>query len=741
MASSKQVVGNPTPRVEGELKVSGEAKYAVDITRPGMLWGKLLRSPIASGRIKKIDSSKALTLTGVHAVVTGEDCTGLKIGRRLYDMPILADGEVRFIGEKVAAVAAESELIAEEAVNLIEVEYEETEPILDPVETMKPGARLIHPDVMNYKGLPKPLKEPSNDFIYITWGRGDIETGFRQADVIVENTFTTPVVHHAYIEPHSCVVDTAPDGSAQFWSCSKVPYGVREQVANALKLPQEKLTFNPVYIGGDYGGKGDFMDLAVVYLLSKKAGRPVKLVMDYEEEFMAGNPRHASIVHVKTGVKKDGTLVAQHLNFIFDSGAYGAFKPNAFLNGPHLSAGPYNIPHVFIEEHMVYTNKIPCGHMRSPGDPQGFFANESQMDLVARKLGMEPIKFRQKNVMHDGDIDPTGEEISYIKTDETLKKALEDSGYHRPKPKNVGRGVGLVQWTPAGGIGTVAITLDDKGIATISSAMLDQGGGTYTILAEIVAEELKMPLGQIKVQLLNTAEGKKDTGVGGSRATRVYGNAGYEAALKAVEAIKQAAAEQMGVPANEITLAKGAALHPRMERRSTYGELVKAKGSPITVEGTFNDTSKIHAASMCVQVAEVAVDPDTGQVELKKFTSTHNTGTVLNPLMHQGQIEGGTMTGIGYALMEQVVINDGKVGTTHFGEYKIPTFKDVPPFRSSVTEQPKGAGPYNSMPIGETANIPTAAAIANAIEDACGVRIKSLPITAEKVYEALHGTK
>jgi CO/xanthine dehydrogenase Mo-binding subunit len=741
MASSKQVVGNPTPRVEGELKVSGEAKYAVDITRPGMLWGKLLRSPIASGKIRRIDASKALALPGVHGVVTGEDCTGLKIGRRLYDMPILADGEVRFIGEKVAAVAAETELIAEEAVNLIEVEYEETEPILDPVETMKPGARLIHPNVMNYKGLPKPLKEPSNDFIYMTWGRGDIETGFRQADIIVENTFTTPVVHHSYIEPHSCVVDTAPDGSAQFWSCSKVPYGVREQVGNALQIAQEKLVFNPVYIGGDFGGKGDFMDLAVVYLLSKKAGRPVKLVMDYDEEFAAGNPRHASIVYVKTGVKKDGTLVAHHLNFTFDSGAYGAFKPNAFLNGPHLSAGPYNIPHVFIEEHMVYTNKIPCGHMRSPGDPQGFFANESQMDLVAKRLEMDPIKFRQKNFMHDGDIDPTGEEISYIKTDETLKRALEDSGYHRPKPKNIGRGVGLVQWTPAGGIGTVAITLDEKGIATISSAMLDQGGGTYTILSEIVAEELKIPLSQIKVQLLNTAEGKKDTGVGGSRATRVYGNAGYEAALKAVDAIKQAAAEQMGTSADQITLAKGAALHPRMERRLSYAEIVRTKGSPIVVEGNFNDTSKIHAASMCVQVAEVEVDPETGQVELKKFTSTHNTGTVLNPLMHQGQIEGGTMTGIGYALMEQIMINDGKVSTTNFGEYKIPTIKDVPSFKSSVTEQPKGAGPYNSMPIGETANIPTAAAIANAVEDACGVRIKSLPITAEKIYEALHGTK
>jgi CO/xanthine dehydrogenase Mo-binding subunit len=741
MASSKQVVGNPTPRVEGELKVSGEAKYAVDITRPGMLWGKLLRSPIASGRIKRIDASKALALPGVHTVVTGEDCTGLKIGRRLYDMPILADGEVRFVGEKVAAVAADTELIAEEAVNLIEVEYEETEPILDPVETMKPGARLIHPDVVNYKGLPKPLKEPTNDFIYMTWGRGDIETGFRQADVIVENTFTTPVVHHSYIEPHSCVVDTAPDGSAKFWSCSKVPYGVREQVANALQIPQEKLVFNPVYIGGDFGGKGDFMDLAVVYLLSKKAGRPVKLVMDYDEEFAAGNPRHASIVHVKTGVKKDGTIVAHHMNFIFDSGAYGAFKPNAFLNGPHLSAGPYNIPHAFIEEHMVYTNKIPCGHMRSPGDPQGFFANESQMDLVAKRLGMDPIKFRQKNFMHDGDIDPTGEEYSYIKTDETLKKALEDSGYQRPKPKNVGRGVGLVQWTGASGVGTVAITLDEKGVATISSAMLDQGGGTYTILSEIVAEELKIPLNQIKVQLLNTAEGKKDTGVGGSRATRVYGNAAYEAALKAVEAIKRAAAEQMGASPDQITLAKGAALHPRMERRLSYAEIVKAKGSPIVAEASYNDNTKIHAASLCVQVAEVEVDPETGQVELKKFTSTHNTGTVLNPLMHQGQIEGGTMTGIGYALMEHVIISDGKVATTNFGEYKIPTIKDVPPFRSSVTEQPQGAGPYNSMPIGETANIPTAAAIANAVEDACGVRIKSLPITAEKIYEALHETK
>ena len=508
-------------------------------------------------------------------------------------MPIIADGEVRFIGEKVAAVAADSEEIAEEALNLIEVEYEETEPLLDPVEALKPGAKLLHPDVMNYKGLPNPLKEPTNDFVYVTWGKGDPEAGFRQADVIVENTFTTPVVHQSYIEPHSCVVSTAADGSAEFWSCSKVPYGVREQVANALKLPQEKLNFNPVYIGGDFGGKGDFMDLAVVYLLSKKAGRPVKLVMDYEEEFTAGNPRHASIIHVKTGVKKDGTLVAHRMSFIFDSGAYGAFKPNAFLNGPHLSAGPYKIPHVFIEEHMVYTNKIPCGHMRSPGDPQGFFANESQLDMIAKKLGMDPIKLRQKNFMHDGDIDPTGEEYSYIKTDETLKKALDDSGYQKPKPKNVGRGIALVQWTPAGGIGTVAISLDEKGVATISSAMADQGAGTYTVLSEIVAEELKIPLSQIKVQQLDTQKGTK-----GYRASVAAGRHGSTATPVMRQRSRPSMRSNKRRPSrwalspDQIILAKGAALHPRMERRLTYGEIVKANGAPIAVDATFNDNSK-----------------------------------------------------------------------------------------------------------------------------------------------------
>ena len=475
----------------------------------------------------------------MKAVITGEDVAGLKIGRRFYDMPILADGVVRFIGEKVAAVAAESELIAEQALTLIEVEYEELEPVLDPVKAMEPSAPILHPDVMHYKGLPEKLQAPSNDFIYKIWKKGDISIGFKQADLIVENTFTTKQVHQAYIEPHSCVVKAVPSGEAEIWSCSKIPYAIREMVANAVRIPAEKLVVHPVYIGGDFGGKASFMDIAVCYFLSLKGGHPVKMVMDYDEEFVAGNPRHASIIKVNTGVKRDGTLVAHHMEFIFDSGAYGAFKPMIFLTGPEAAAGPYNIPHVLIEEHMVYTNKVPCGHMRAPGNPQGSFANESQMDLAARKLGMEPAEFRKKNLMHDGDISPIGEEISHIKAEETLHKALRESGYYKPKPKNVGRGITMVQWLPNGGQGSVALKIDEQGMITLASAMLDQGSGTYTVLCEIVAEELKVPLEKILVETLDTSRGVKDTGVGASRSTRVYGNAAYDAAVKAVNEIKE----------------------------------------------------------------------------------------------------------------------------------------------------------------------------------------------------------
>ena len=736
--AAKPIVGNPTPRVEGAEKVTGQAVYAVDVTLPGMLWGKVLRSPLSYGRIKRVDFSKALHVPGVKAIATGKDVAGWLIGRRIYDMPILAEDVVRFIGEKVAAVAAESEEIAEQALDLIEVEYEELKPLLDPEEALKPSAPILHPNVMNYKGLLHPIEAPTNACVQLSWKKGDIEEGFKQADVIVENTFSTQVVHQAYIEPHSCVVKADESGGAEIWACSKVPFELRQQVATAVQVPQEKIVVNPCYIGGDFGGKGDFMDVAVCYVLSKKSSQPVKMVMDYAEEFIAGNPRHASIVKVKTGVNKDGRLVAHHMDFIFDSGAYGAFKPIGFLIGAQEAAGPYKIPHVLLEEKIVYTNKIPCGHMRAPGDPQGFFANEGHMELVAQRLGLDPVEFRKLNLMHDGDESPTGEVIPHIKAEQTLDRALKDSGYYKPKKINVGRGVAMAQWLALGGECYVFVKIDERGAITLSSAVLDQGAGIYTLMRQIVAEELKVPLDSILVETLDTTKVAKDSGVGGSRSTRVHGNAAYEAATKARDEMIKVAAQAMGAAPERLLLSNGGVLHKRAEQQMTYAEVVRAKGSPINTQGYYNNVKIGPEASMCAQVVEVEVDPESGEVKVRQITTAHHTGTVINPLMHQGQIDGGVVMGLGYALMEQVLIDDGKVITTNFGDYKIPTIRDIPFLKTTVMEQHVGSGPYSSMSIGEIAIIPLAGAIANAVADAVGVRIKSLPITAEKVLTALN---
>jgi len=733
-----QVVGKPTPRVEGELKVTGKALYSADFKFPDSLWGKCLRSPIPYGRIRRIDTSKALNVPGVKAVFTGQDVTGLRIGRCIYDTPIVADGVVRFIGEKVAAVAAESRLAAEQAIDLIEVEYEELEPLLDPVEAAKPDAPVLHPDLLSYRGLPVPVENLSNVFAYLKWGKGNVEEGFKHADIIVENTFTTQVTHQSYLEPHACVVKADASGSAEIWSCSKTPFAVRGQLANCIGIAKEKLVFHPTHIGGDFGGKGGFMDVPVAYFLSKKSGQPVRMIMDYTEELTAGNPRHAAIIKIKTGVKKDGKIVAHHLDFLFDSGAYASMKPAGYLIGASTCAGPYKIENCLIEERMVYTNKIPCGHMRAPGDPQGFFANESQLDMVARKLGMDPAEFKRKNMLRDGDETPTGGHISHIRGEEALQKALELSDYSKPKPKNVGRGLSFSEWSPSGGEGNVFVTIEDNGKVKVITPVVDQGAGVLTVIVQVVGEELGVPADEIELKQADSTIVPSDGGVGGSRATRVYGNASFEAGIKAREELFAFAAQALEVEPKELTLDRGAVAHNPSKRKMSFSEIVKFKGAPIYVRGYYKSSEKSHDASVSAQIAEVHVDPETGKITLRNMVSAHTTGKVINPLMHQGQIEGGVVFGLGYALTEEVMFDGPKITTTNFGEFKIPNITDIPPLKTHVMENvPAGPGPYNSLAIGEVANVPTAAAVANAVADACGVRIMDLPVTSEKVYRAL----
>ncbi len=733
-------VGIPSPRVEGEQKVGGGALYASDVVLPDMMWTKVLRSPITHGRIKSVDVSKALALPGVKVVLTGADLAGARIGKKIVDMPLLADGVVRYAGEKVAAVAAESEAVADAAVNLIDVEYEELPVLIDALEALAPEAPLLHPNLAEYKGLLHKIETPSNAFVRLNWKKGEVEAGFRQSDVVLENTFTVPAVHQAYIEPHCSLVRINADGTAEIWSSNKSPFALRDQVGSALGISPASLIIRPCYVGGDFGGKGDGNDVALCYALAQKSGRPVKLLIDYAEELVAGNPRHGAVITVKTGVKKNGILIAQHVRFIFDSGAYGAYRPQGYLVGAHDAPGPYRVPNCLVEEIYVYTNKMPCGYMRAPGHLQAMFACESQADLVARRLGIAPTEFRRMNLMHDGDTAPLGEVIPHVKATETLSKALNESGYERAKGKNIGRGCAVADWVSKGGESYVRLRVDADGVVMLSSAVTDTGPGVFTMMRQVVGEELKVPLDAIEVEMLDSSKVVKDTGVRGSSSTRVHGTAALDASRKLREEILRVAGQLMEASPDELIVYDGGVTHGRAERRMTYGEIVRAHGSPLTAEGHYVNMADGPEASLVAQVAEVEVDAETGEVRVIQLTTAHNTGTILNPLTHQGQIDGGVIMGMGYGTIENLGYDEsGKVLATNLGEYKIPNIQDIPELQTAILQSDFGSGPYNSMSIGETALIPTAAAIANAVEDAVGVRIKSLPITAEKVLNALKG--
>ena len=733
-------VGIPSPRVEGEQKVAGTALYAVDVVLPDLLWAKALRSPIPHARIKRIDTARARALPGVKAVLTGADLSGAKIGKKIVDMPLLAENIVRFAGEKVAAVAAESQAIANAALDLIDVEYEELPAVTDVLEAMQASAPLLHPNLADYKGLLHKIEAPSNVFVHLSWKKGVVEEGFRQSDVVVENTYSVSAVHQAYIEPHCALVRVGPDGSAEVWSSNKSPFGMRDAVGNALQIAPASLVIHPCYVGGDFGGKGDGNDVALCYALARKAGRPVKLLIDYTEELTAGNPRHGAVIKIKTGVKSNGIIIAEHIEFVFDSGAYGSYRPQGYLVGAHDAPGPYRVANCLVEEKYVYTNKMPCGYMRAPGHLQGFFASESQMDLVAKRLGMDPAEFRRMNFMQDGDASPLGEVVPHVKATETLTRALDASGFKQPKRKNVGRGCAIADWVSKGGESYAVIKIADDGSITLASAVTDTGPGVFTMMRQIVGEELKVPLDSVAVEMLDSDRVVKDTGVRGSSSTRVHGGSALDASRRAREAILNIAAQAMHAKPEELMLFDGGVTHGRAERRMTYAEIARAHGGAIVAEGHYVNMADGPEASLVAQVAEVEVDEETGAVRVTQLTTSHNTGTILNPLTHQGQIDGAAVMGFGYSVVENIAYDEsGKVLATHLGDYKIPSIKDVPPLKTTILQSDFGSGPYNSMSIGETALIPTAAAIANAVEDAVGVRIKSLPITAEKVLSAMKG--
>ena len=736
------VVGKPVTREDGPDKVSGELIYPADIVLPGMIWGKVLRSPFPHARIVHIDASRAMSLAGVRAVITGEDVTGMRVGRSLRDVPLLAEDKVRFVGERVAAIAADDLETAEEALTLIDVEYEELPAVFDPLEAMQPGAPLVHDRLAIYEGPSGAFQPQGNIANHEVWSDGNLEQGFRESDFIFEHTFTTTWVHQGYLEPFTCAVDIDDAGRIQIWANNKQPFRLRWQMASALGLAEEQIRVNPCGIGGDFGGKAGAMDVPLAYVLSQRSGRPVKMIMSYIEELMAGNPRHPSVITIKTGVKKDGRLWARQTRVVYNGGAYGGFRGSLNLRGGRQAGGgPYRIPHFQIDSYMVYTNNVPCGSYRAPGEPQAVFAVESHTDMIAREIGRDPYEFRLQNVVQEGDVSATGQLFHHVRAEETLRRAAEAADWGAAKPgPHYGRGIALGQRPAAGATSVAKVSMDEHARATLYSPVPDTGVGAHTVGRQVVAEDLGIPVGDVAVVHLDTDAVPFDTGAGAST-SRVAGGASLGAAQDVRRKLSGWAAEFYGWPEERITFREGR-VFPSFDTEGDpetgvpiwelASKAVVAQGSPITGEMTYT-ADHAEVTSFCAQVAEVEVDPDTGQVKVHKIVTAHDVGTILNPLGHQGQIEGAVIQGLGYALMEELEWEDGRFSTLSLGEAKIPTTNDIPELITVLVEGPAGTGPYQGKGIGENPISPVAPAIANAVYDAVGVRIQDLPITAEKV--------
>jgi CO/xanthine dehydrogenase Mo-binding subunit len=733
-----KVIGQPLGRPDGVDKVTGSGRYTADHVLPGTIWGKTLHSPYAHARIRHIDTSRARQLPGVHAVITGADIKFGPWGRVIKDVPVLAVDRVRFFGERVAAVAADDEDIAQHALDLIEVDYEELPAVFDPLEAMSDSAPLLHPGFEGYPGG-KPLEKPTNAYSSAVNQRGDVDAGFAEADVIVENTYTTPRQHQAYLESQSVLVNVEGD-VVQVWTCAKAPFDARSALATAIEVPAQQVVINHSYIGGDFGGKATPHALPIAYFLAKSTGRPVRMVNEYIEELMEGNPRHSTVMRLRTGVKHDGTITAHEAVAFVNSGAYAGYKPLGIIGGAVRSAmaGPYRIPNVRLASHEIYTNTVPCGHMRSPGEPQGAFAIESHMDEIARRLGMDPLEFRLHNVITEGDETPMGARHHDLRGRETLRAAAEAAGYYAPKPRNVGRGVAMCDRAPVGGEGTLEVTLSADGSAVLGTPIFDQGTGTYATLKQVVCEELGIPFDRVRFQYWPTSSVNYDSGIGGMRATRVNTLVAYEAAEDTKRALLELAAEHLGWPADRLVFRGDEIIRTDQEETIRWTDLLSQAGKTVSGRGHVDEKGRTEVTCFAVQIAEVSVDPETGEVSLLGFTTAHDTGQIVNPIGHQGQINGGLVQGIGYALMEELRLEDGRVTTLSFGDYKIPTIADIPPLKTVVLEPGEGVGPYGIKGIGETPNTPTAAAIANAVADAIGARIRDLPITSEKVYRAVN---
>lgn len=752
MGAKLSVVGTSPKRVDATEKVTGAGKYAGDIRLPGMLHGKTKRTPHAHARVLHVDARRALALPGVRAVLTIDNVPRIlhagsphprssSVWRDQY----LFDHTVRFVGEGVAAVAATSEEIAEEALDLIDVEYEPLPAVFTPEEALQPGAPLIHGTERNLV-IPPVLVE-----------RGNLERGFAEADLVFEATYRTGRPHPAYMEPNVCVCQFDLNGRLTVWSSTQSAFMVRGSLAEVLGLPVNHVRVLVDHMGGGFGGKQDlFQHEFHCALLAQRTGRPVRMEYSRKETFLAGRTRHPSTVWLRQGVRRDGTITARQAVFTTNSGGYGSHGPGVTRVGCSALTSLYRCDNVRVEGLCVYTNAPIAGAFRGYGVVQTYFALDSQMDEIAEALGMDSVELRLKNAVGEGDIAPSGHPIVGYGLETSLRAGAEAAGWARrresapPTASHLRRGWGVAAEMHGSSAypgvkeqSNAIVKMNEDGTVQLLTGTAGLGTGAHTALSQIVAEELGVPFAAVSVTAGDTDSVPFDIGAYASRTTFLGGGAALRAAAEVKRQVLDLAAQRLEVARDDLEVRDGHVVVKGVpERRLSLKDVVGGGPGGVTprslVGSATYETTK--AYSFAAHFVAVEVDTETGQVHVQQVVAAHEIGRAIHPIGVEGQIEGGLQQGIGHALTEDLVVDprSGRPLNASFVDYKMPLSLDMPRITTIILETaPDPLGPYGAKGVGEDPIIPIGPAIANAIYNAIGVRFRELPITPEKVLQGL----
>ena len=746
-------VGTRPIRPDGVDKVTGRAKFAADGSMPGMIVGKILRSPHAHARIKSINTTKAEALPGVKAVVTSADFpeqVAEYVGPERTQANFahitrntMAREKALYEGHTVAAVAAMSTAIADEALSLIEVDYEVLPHVIDVQEAMKPDAPLLFEDMIT-RGITPPPDKPSNITKYAEFGHGDIEAGFAQADIVIEREFTTAPVHQGYIEPHACVARYNEDGQGEIWCSSQGHFVVRALTAKLLGMTTSDLRVIPAEIGGGFGGKTVVYLEPVAMMLSRKSGRPVKIVMSREDVFKATGPTSGSHMTIKIGATNDGKITGAYGSFALQA---GAFPGSPVLNACMCGYAPYDLEHVKTVGYDVVVNRPKAAAYRAPGAPIAAFGIESVLDEIAKKIGMDPLEFRLKNAAKEGTQTPYGPKfaagVGYVETVEAL---LEHPHHKAPLGKNQGRGVASGYWFNNGGESSATLNLSQDGTAVVATGSPDIGGSRAS-MAIMAAETLGIDYNKVRAIVADTASITFTGVTGGSRVTLATGLAVVNSANDCIRQLRERAALIWDVDVEGVIWEDGHA----KPASSNVGEFEPMSLAEICAKATqtggpIGGRSSVNAGGVgpgfCTMMCDVEVDPETGHVKILRFTAAQDVGRAIHPSYVEGQIQGGVVQGIGWALNEEYIYDDkGRLENAGFLDYRVPVASDVPMVEAVMVEKPNPNHPYGVKGVGEVNICPPMAAIANAIEGAVGVRMEALPMSPPRVLAAIDAAK